>query len=124
MQIIRTSAELASLCQPPLDPELQTIMTPYAAAFEEFGDGLSADVLIIEDHDTLADTQHAYGRELVREGHFTFPVELITEHANFFEVVWIISDSGQGLVLVIAKAGDASLVEACRAALGDHSHLA
>lgn len=117
MHLIRTLAEL------PPDPDLQTILEPYAAATEEFGDDLSIAILIASAGDTLADVEHAYGQRLVANSKFTFPVESISEHADWYEAVWVQSDDGSGLVLLINKAGDASLVAACRTALVDSGWL-
>lgn len=117
MHLIRTSAELASLCQPPLDPELRTLLGAYAAALEEFGEDLSADIVIVEAGDTLTAIERAFGWRLVAEGRFAFPIELITEHAAWYDIVWITSDDGSGVVLLIEKGGDTDLIEACRSAL-------
>jgi hypothetical protein len=97
----------------------RTLLGGYAAALKEFGDDLQADVIIIEAGDTLDRVESAYGRRLVADGRFTFLVELITEHARWFDVVFIFSDNGDGLVLLIEQdaATDAHFLAACRHAL-------
>lgn len=101
------------------DPELQAILEPYTAAMAEFGEGLPVQILIVEAGDTLAQVEQACGQRLVADSRFTLPVEAVTEHARWIEALWITSDDGAGLVLLIDKGGDPSLLAACRAALAD-----
>lgn len=119
MQIIHSSAELGD--QPP-DPELAELLGAYAAALEDFGDDLAAIILIIQAGDTLAQAEQAYGARLVVDGRFTFTVETISEQRGWYDVTWIQSDDGSGLVLLIEKDGDGQLMAACRAALADNVH--
>jgi hypothetical protein len=119
MHWIRTADALAAAGAASEDPDLRTLLGGYAAAIEEFGDDLQADVIIIRAGDTLEQVESAYGRRLVADGRFTFLVELITEHARWFDVVFIFSDNGDGLVLLIEQAEktDPQLLAACRHAL-------
>ena len=119
MHIVRTSAELEQLCQLPLDPELLILVGGYAAALEEFGDDLSATILIVEAGDTLEQAEQACGLRLVADSQFILPVELIEEHNGYISAVWITCDDGAGLVLIVALGGDAQLIAACRIALAD-----
>lgn len=119
MHVIRSSAEMTSLCQLQIDQELLSLVAPYAAALEEFGEDLAAVVLVVEQGDTLAQAERAYGRRLVADSQFEFAVELIVEHIKHIEIVHIASDDGAGLVLFVDKAGDPELLAACHTALAD-----
>jgi hypothetical protein len=119
MRWIRTAEALASAGAASKDSDLRTLVGGYAAAIEEFGDDLQADVIIIQAGDALEQDEDAYGRRLVADGRFTFLVELITEHAGWFDVFFIFSDNGDGLVLLIERdvMMDPQLMAACRHAL-------
>lgn len=119
MHLIRTSAEMAALRQLSLDPELLSLIAPYAAALEEFGDDLAATILIIEQGDTLAKVERTHGKRLVANSQFDFAVEIAVEHDRYVEIVHIASDDGAGLVCFVDKAGDPELLAACRAALAN-----
>jgi hypothetical protein len=121
MRLIRTLAEMADACSQPLDPELLEILGGYAAALEEFGDDLQADILIVQAGDTLVQAERTCGERLVVEGRFAFLAELIMRHDHWFDVVWIRSDSGDGLVLLIEIAAetDPQLLSACESALAE-----
>jgi hypothetical protein len=117
MHVIRNSAEMASLCQHLLDPEALSLIGPYAAALEEFGDDLAAVVLLVGETDTLDQAERVYGKRLVADGELDFEVELIEEHNKYIEIVHIASDDGTGLVCIVDKDGDPDLLAACRLAL-------
>lgn len=123
MNIIRTSEAMARALDSPLDPELHELLGAYWASLEEFGEELFAEVLIVEAGDTLERVEQAYGSRLVANGQFTFTVELIAQHDHWFDVVWIISDDGFGLVLLVEidPATDARLIAACHNALTEAS---
>ena len=121
MLLIRTSGAIARALDSPLDPELHELLGAYWASLEEFGDELLAEVLIVEAGDTLEQVEQAYGRRLVADGVFSFTVERITAHEHWYDVIWIISDDGSGLVLLIEihPETDAALLAACRHALAN-----
>ena len=119
MHIIRTTSALQALCDQPLDPTLLELLGGYAAALEEFGDTMLATIAVVQAGDALVDIEEALACRLVAGGHFTFPVELITRHSSYFDIVWIQSDDGSGLVLLIeiATTTDSELLLACENAL-------
>lgn len=118
MHLFRTLDDLDSAHDRLLDPELITLLDGYAVALSEFDEPL-ADLLVIEDSDTLAEAEQTCGLRLVTEGRLAFPVELITRHDHWFDIVWVQSDFGEGLVLLvqITPAADAVLLQACEHAL-------
>lgn len=122
MNLIRTVEAMARALDSPLDPELKQLLRSHAerlAEYEDYALEELAEFLIVEAGDALPDVEQAYGTQLVMDGQFTFTVELITQHERWFDVVWIISDDGFGLVLLVQidPGTDARLLAACRHAL-------
>jgi hypothetical protein len=118
MHLFRTLDDLDAAHDRLLDPELITLLDGYAVALAEFDEPL-ADMLVIEDTDTLAEAEQAYGSRLVNEGRLEFPVELITRRDHWYDIVWVKSDFGEGLVLLVqvTPAADVELLQACEHAL-------
>jgi hypothetical protein len=118
MHLFRSLADLDAAHDRLLDPELITLLDGYAVALAEFDEPL-ADLLVIEDTDTLVDAEQASGIRLVIDGRIAFPIELITRHDHWYDIVWVKSDYGEGLVLLvqITPAADAELLRACEQAL-------
>ena len=122
MHYIRTAEAMARVLDTPLEPELQTILSEhrerlagyYGFSFEEL-----AEFLIVERGDTLADSEDKYGRRLVEHDIFVMPVELAFRHSTWIEVIFILSDDGFGLVLLVetGEGTDPSLLSACKQAL-------
>lgn len=119
MHIIYSADAIASVRSQISDPALIALLDKYAAALEEFGDDLAATIIIAEAGDTLAFIEQAYGARLVAEGQFTFPVETIARHGAWYDVLWIQSDDGSGLVLLVEDGpdSDTQLMTAYEAAL-------
>ncbi|RYE62013.1 MAG: hypothetical protein EOO82_00575 [Oxalobacteraceae bacterium] len=119
MHRIQSCTALVAACNRTPDPELGGILDGYVAALEEFGDEFQAEIIILERGDALAAAEHALARRLVAEGRFTFPVEVITRGEAWLSIVWVYSDDGAGIVLLIDIAGctDARLIAACDVAL-------
>lgn len=122
MHYIRTAEAMTRVLETPLEPELHNILAEhqerlagyYGFSFEEL-----AEFLIIECGDTLADSEAAYGRRLVEDSRFASPAELAFQHSAWIEVIFILSDDGFGLVLLV-EAGedtDRSILAACQQVL-------
>jgi hypothetical protein len=113
MILIRTAEAMTLAIETSPDPELRSLLTQHAERLEGYSFEEVAEFMIVQPGDTLDE-------RLVAEGRFAFPVEIIAEHTNWFEVVWIMSDDGYGLVLLIEKAAtDTHALAACRHALLD-----
>lgn len=122
MILIRTAEALARAIETPPDAHLRQLLADRAesfAAYSEYDFSELAEILIVQAGDHLPDVEHSYGQRLVREGTFDFPIEMIVHQAGWYEVTWIQSDDGFGLVLFVQEAPgtDADLIAACRAAL-------
>jgi len=118
MHLFHSLTDLDSAHDRLLDPELITLLDGYATVLAEFDEPL-ADLLVVEDTDTLAEAEQTYGIRLVVDGCLAFPVELITRHDHWFDIVWVKSDFGEGLVLLVqvTPMADAGLLQACEHAL-------
>jgi hypothetical protein len=122
MLLVRTAEAMALALESPLPDELKEILRGHVdrlAEYEDYTLEELAEFLIVEAGDALSDVETAYGRRLVADGEFTFTVELITEQGGFYEVTWIIDDTGFGLVLFVEihPDTDARLLAACQHAL-------
>ena len=128
MHYIRTAEAMARVLDTPLEPELHKILTEhrerlagyYGFRFEEL-----AEFLIVERGDTLADGEDTYGRRLVENDTFVMPVELAFRHTAWIEVIFILSDDGFGLVLLVetGEGADPSFLSACQQALLEHENF-
>jgi hypothetical protein len=118
MHIMRTANEVAIAYNQPLDPELLNLLGSYADALAEHGDDLQATIIVMQAADTLAELARTYHEQLVIDGRFTVTTELINRHGRWFEIVFVLSDNGDGLVLLveIGDETDAQLLTACEAA--------
>lgn len=119
MHLIRDAATLAATCDRTADYELYSLLSRYAGILQEFDNDLDAIIIVIEAGDTLASIEQAYGVGLVSDGRFTFPVELVTREGQWFDVLWIQSDDGSGLMMLVEVSPDtdSQLLTACEAAL-------
>ena len=99
MRILRTLLDMEQALTQPLDPPLRDALEHHKATLEEFGEDLGLTILIAEAGDALSDLEEACGHTLVADGAFAFPVEAITDLPGWWEVIWIMSDDGSGLVL-------------------------
>lgn len=122
MHYICTAEAMARVLGTPLEPELHNILSEhqerlagyYGFRFEEL-----AEFLIVEPGDTLTVGEDTYGRRLVEHDMFIMPVELAFRHSAWIEVIFILSDDGFGLVLLveIGEDTDPSFLSACEQAL-------
>ncbi|MCW1431878.1 hypothetical protein [Novosphingobium sp. JCM 18896] len=121
MRIIATAEDALAICDQPIDQELAHLLRRYSAILDEFGEGADAKILVIQEGEGSALAEQICGRPILADGRFAFPVELITRHDHWFEVVWIIADDGSGLVLLIEIAADTeqAWITACHRALAE-----
>lgn len=122
MHYIRTAEAMARVLETPLEPELHKILAEhqerlagyYGFRFEEL-----AEFLIIECGDMLTDSEATYGRQLVEDGRFASSAELAFRHSTWIEVIFILSDDGFGLVLLVetGEGADRSILSACQQVL-------
>jgi hypothetical protein len=108
MQVIRTAEEMTHALASP-DPELKQLLQAHWERLQEFEDYTLeelAQFIIAEAGDTLDDIMTACGWSPVGDGTFDQPVELIEQHSGWIEAVFILSDDGFGLVLLVEVADE------------------
>jgi hypothetical protein len=117
---IRTADDMARALDSPLDPELKQLLRDHAERLAEYDDyGLEemAEFLIVEAGDTVELLQITRDQPILtpEATDFAHPVELITRHQHWIEAVFILSDDGFGLVLLVEQSGnaDAALLTVC-----------
>lgn len=130
MIIIRTEAEMACAVAAPPDPAIGSMLSTRAEALSAY-DGFELPELalfaIIQARDTAEAIEHSLGWQILDTGgSFTRPAELIAEPSGWYEVTFILSDDGFGLVLYVPKDDrtDARLLRACERALAEFAQTA
>lgn len=123
MLIIRTAEDMARVLNQPLDTTLNECLRSHRDTLDCYTDTPFEDLalfVIVQAGDSLKEVEQACGYLLVAEGSFAFPVETITHLPGWYEVVWIISDDGYGLVLIVQDHADTDrdLLTACMATTG------
>jgi hypothetical protein len=116
MIVIRTWDALARALDSPLDPELKQLLQAHWDRLQEWQDYALeelAQFIIVQPGDSLDDVMGACGWSPATD--FASPVEIITQHSQLIEAVFILSDDGFGLVLLvpIAQTTDPAVLAAC-----------
>ena len=124
MIVIRTADEMARALDTPIDPRLRQCLHGHCDRLSEWeGYELSelAVFLIAQRGDTLEQVEAAFGQPLVRARKFCFLPELVEQHGGWFEVTFILSDDGFGLILLVQVDPDVDneLIAACHNAVAN-----
>lgn len=124
MIVIRTAEDLARALDSPLDLELHTVLQGHAERLAEWQDYPLEDLalfVVAQPGDTVEELELSAEGPLVTDAEFAFGPEFICRHGNWIEAVFVFSDDGYGLVLLvpIAKDTDPDLLAACN----KHLHL-
>lgn len=125
MNLIRTAEDMVRALTSPLDPDLKALLQEQADrldTYQEYDLSELAQFLIIQQGDTLEEIDAALGWALLEGGSFAKPVELIARRGGWIEVVFILSDDGFGLVLLVQKEEgiDPDLLALCQRHLQQH----
>jgi hypothetical protein len=118
MHIIRTAWDLARALDSPLDPELRTILQSHAdrlAAYADFAFEELATILVLEVGECLTE---AYPVSVGAGGRdFSHSPEYVRFHVGWIEAVFVFSDDGFGLILLVEQGqnADPDLIAACEA---------
>lgn len=105
----------AFLADPP-DPELAVLVAAHAERLADFELEEIAIFAVCQPGDTLDELEQRLERPMLdATGNFILTPEYITEASGWYEVVFILSDDGFGLVLFVAKSAamDPRLLKAC-----------
>lgn len=112
MIVIRTAEDMARALDSPIHPKLRQLLAGHWERLSQYeGYDLSelAEFAIIEPRDTLQDLSRIVEIELGEGGvapAFSLGPEAVEQHEAWTEIVFIYSDDGFGLVLLIPTASD------------------
>lgn len=121
MQILRDSRSIENGARSCPDPELRQLLAAHIenlSGYEGYELGELVNFIVFEGGDTVADLDVILGFPImanrldgVRFGETDFlpSWEVIEEHINWFEVVYVLSDDGFGVVVFISKNADPEL---------------
>lgn len=122
MIVIRTYAALSDASAVLEGNEVHVLLEAHRERLADYADFDLTDLAmfaIAMPGDTLDSIEDDLGRALIDStGIFIDPPEIIRRHTNWFEIAWILSDDGFGLVLFVPidSATDARLTAATEAA--------
>ena len=124
MQIIRTAEDFARLLATHADPDLRSLLKAQAdrlTAYVDYDLSELAMFAIVEPGDDLNSIDSAIGWSLLDGDTFSRPVEIITQVRGWYEVTFILSDDGFGLVLYVPDIDGTNrqLLAACEQALSE-----
>jgi hypothetical protein len=121
MHTIRTAEDLARALDSPLDPELLSILRDHAerlAAYADFPFEELVTILIVEVGERLTEAHPVSVGAGWRD--FSHSPEYVRFHVRWIEAVFVLSDDGFGLVLLVQQGerADPDLIAACEAEAG------
>ena len=124
MIVIRTAEEMARALDSPLNPTLKQRLQSHWERLSEWEDYELSELavfLIAQKGDTLENAEAAFGEPLIRDSKFCFLPEVVEQHGGWYEVTFILSDDGFGLVLLaqVDPNTDGRLLAACTNAIAD-----
>ncbi len=103
MQIIRSTADVDATAADAVNPELRQLISDTFARVTECPEILGF-VLVVEVGDTIANIDAVLRFSILAGRH-----EFILEHANWFELVFVLGQDGSGLEVFVPK--DIDLLE-------------
>lgn len=128
MLLIRTLEEMADASAVLQDSEVQVLLKAQVERLAEHADfDLSelAMFAIIQPHDTLESIEETLNWSLLDEaGSFITPVELIARQGGWYEVTFILSDDGYGMILYVPidTTTEPRSLTACERAFAEFAH--
>lgn len=122
MIVIRTAEDMARALASALDPPLENRLRTYQTIFAEYPDYAFEELglfLIVQAGDRLGDLEQASGTDVILPCDGCFQPEAIQRYGKWFEVTFILSDDGYGVLLFIPNQPDIApeLLAACKASL-------
>lgn len=117
MHIIRTFEQLAD---GPPNTELTVILKSWLDRLQAY-DGYEfhelAIICILGSMEELAAMEVETGHQLLEVDDYFRPVEIATQHQNWIELVFILSDDGFGVVLLVPTDAEPALLALCEQAM-------
>jgi hypothetical protein len=117
MHIIRTFEQLAD---GPPNTELAAILKNWLdrlQAYEGYHLPELAIICILGSVEELAAMEVETGHQLLEVDGYFRPVEIATQHQNWIEMVFILSDDGFGLVLLVPTDAEPAFLALCEQAM-------
>jgi hypothetical protein len=110
MQVLRDYESIASVPDLHLRALLEKCVASLTTDFDEYDLDELVTFIVIEPGDSLAEIDTALGFPIL-----TRPFELLVDHADWYELVFIVSDDGYGIEVFISKASgvDPRLLSMC-----------
>ena len=109
MQVIRSPADAANIADPAIRQMIQQRIDAIASD-EPYDANLHGYFLVLEDGDTLNAINKQVGFDLLAK-----PYEILEEYPDCYDLLYVISDDGFGVELIIPKAIDVpELIAMCR----------
>ncbi len=123
MHIIREPAQTCSIANIDIRQLIETTMESVGAG-NQYDPELMGSFIILEPHDSFAEINEHLGWNLLTNrwtgisyGHtgFTPSFELVQQHPGFFEILFILSDDGMGVTILVPSDVDIPELQAmCR----------
>ena len=137
MHVLRDAESVQVFLASTPDPELHRLMADRLADLSDYDDmdlGDLVNFIVMETNDPLPALDEALGFAVLSNRfdltpygapEFTPSWDSLTEHPDWFELVYVISDDGFGLVVLIPKQSgiDASLLAMCSRYVSPHQEL-
>lgn len=120
MQIIRTFEQLTSLVDGSQSTEIADILKSWLDRLQAYDGYDLADlaiICIVGSMAELAEIEAETGHQLMDDGGSFRPVEIATKHQQWTEQVFILSDDGFGVVLLVPIDAEPSLLALCEQAM-------
>lgn len=123
MRVMRDSKSMMEGASSWIEPELRELLSGYVKRLNEYGDYdlcELANFIVFEGGDAVANLDVALGFKVMTnrfdgsrygEPDFSPSWEVIEEHVNWFEVVYVLSDDGFGVVVFVEKSSAPELLQ-------------
>lgn len=126
MQMLRDPKSILEAARAWFEPELRELLSAHVKRLKEYeGYDISelVNFIVFEEFDVVADLDFALGFPTMinrfdgiryDEPGFNPSWEVIEEHVNWFELIYVIGDDGFGVVVFVAKSSDPTLLQMLR----------
>ncbi|MBB3858998.1 hypothetical protein GGQ88_000238 [Novosphingobium hassiacum] len=124
MILIRTAEALARALDSPLDAVAKRRLRFHAERLAEYDDFAFEELAVfavVQPGDALADIEVALGMQVLVERDFAMIPEIVERHWCWAEAIFILSDDGFGLVLLVplCQDTDSALLTAIQSHIGE-----
>lgn len=117
MPIIRTHDELEGAAVQSPCAEFAEILRSWSDRLQDYDFAEVAIITLALSVQTIVEFQHQAGHQLIENNGSFWPVETATRHQNWIELVFILSDDGFGVVLLVPTDAEPALLAMCEQAM-------